>query len=961
MAPMKGLTVFIADLRKCKYLLPPPSLRNITNTHKLTDKNPTKTRLGRSHEEEERRVNKELANIRTKFKESGLTSYNRKKYVCKLVYMSLLGYDVKFGHREAVELTNSGKYSEKQIGYLAVSLLGMEEAGLQRAVLAALRRDVRGAGEHSVCLALGAVSNVATREIAEALTGDILSQLVSGAAGAFVKKKAALCLLRLVRRFPEAAGARAWAARVIPYLGHRDLGVTLAVASLATALAQQFPDEMRKAAAFAVRRLASVVLDGECTPDYEYYRVPAPWLQVKLLRLLQYFPAPERGEQRTLVLRILRHILDVSQDVPRELQQMNAQYSILFEAIGLGVHLDVDQGLMHESALLLGRFITSRETNVRYLGLETMAHLAAYIDSLAPLKKYQGVITQSLRDRDVSVRRRALDLLYSMCDVDSAKAIVGELLRHMAVADLALREEMALKVAILTEKYATEYAWYVDVMMRLVSLAGDHMGDEVWHRIVQVVLGNEELQRYACEIALQALRAPVCHESAFKVSAYVLGEFGHLIANAQDSAPIDQLKALQAKMGTASLPARAVALTAVAKFINLFPEIKTACLRLLDRFRGALDAELQQRACEYYALATVESEDLLPTVFEEMPPFAERQSALMSRLLRREGDTEDQRTWVPGGRDINRERKAQQSGEPPVSPSPAAEESEPAVEREPAAAESEPAESQTDELTPEEQARIAKSRSNYARLLWESDGILYDGDEIQVGLMAQYKPPAGRVGVFLGNKSAAPIYDIAIDAAVKSSDDDADAGVALEIQPSEGQSALPPSLMPLGQARIYFDVRCRRLFATPPTLRIAYTLAGAPSVLELQLPVTAVHFVDPVTITVADFFARWRQLGEAGMGESQSVMKTPALGADAGQWLRGVVGGMGFALIQGADPAPDNIVAVGIATCDDARFGCLMRVEPKPSHNLTRVTIRATSETIANAVATNIRMIFESR
>ncbi|KAJ2496208.1 hypothetical protein GGH96_005994 [Coemansia sp. RSA 1972] len=915
MAPMKGLTVFIADLRKC-----------------------------RSHEEEERRVNKELANIRTKFKELGLTSYNRKKYVCKLVYMSLLGYEVQFGHKEAVDLASSAKYSEKQIGYLAVTLLLPEDSGYMRGVLATLRRDINGGDDVSVCVALAAVSNVATREIAEALTEEILNQLLSPSASTFVKKKAALCLLRLLRRFPDATNAHMWAARVIPYMGHRDAGVTLAVTSLATALAQQYPDAMRKAAAFAVRRLKSLVLDGECPADYMYYTVAAPWLQVKLLRLLQYFPAPESPELRTLLLRILRHIIDVGQDAPRELQQMNAQYSILFEAIGLGIHLDIDQALMHESAALLGRFITSRETNVRYLGLETMAHLAAYIDSLEPLKKFQGVITQALRDRDVSVRRRALDLLYSMCDIDNAKPVVNELLRHMGAADLALREEMALKVAILTEKYATEYAWYIDVMMRLVALAGEHLGDEVWHRIVQVILGNEELQLYACTIALQALRAPVCHESAFKVSAYVLGEFGHLIANAPDSAPIDQLKALQSKMPSVSLAARAVALTTVAKFTNLFPEIKTACLRVLDRHRGALDAELQQRACEYYALATVESDALLPTVFEEMPPFAERQSALVSRLLKQEGDTEDQRTWVPGGRDINRERRAQQTGETAVEPEASDEKDQ----------ELAPADVPVD---PVEEPSIAESRRHYARLLWESDGILYDGDEVQVGLMAQYKPPAGRVGVFLGNKAAGAIYDISIHAFVK---DDKDS--PLLIQESPGQSALPASLLPLGQARIYFDVTCNHVFATPPTLRISYTQAGAPTVLELQLPITCVHFMAPVTIAVSDFFARWKQLGEAELGEAQSVLKTPFLEERSGEWLRSVVGGMGFALIQGADPAPDNIVAVGIATCKSGeRFGCLMRVEPKPSHSLTRITVRATNDVLAKAVATNIAMIFDSK
>ncbi|KAJ2843878.1 hypothetical protein GGI22_007066, partial [Coemansia erecta] len=422
--------------------------------------------------------------------------------------MSLLGYDVNFGHREAVSLINSAKYSEKQIGYLAVSLLLIEHDEYTRAVLSTLRRDIHDPNEWIVCVALNAISNITFGGIAELLTEDIIVQLLSPAASIFIKKKCALCLLRLLRRAPDAVDAGKWAAKIVPYLGHRDIGVTLSVASLVTALAQQFPEETRKAASFAIHRLKAVVIDNDYPVDYVYYKVPAPWLQIKLLRLLQYFPAPESAELRALLMSILRHIIDVSQDVPRELQQMDAQYSILFEAINLGIHLDIDQGLMRECAVLLGRFITSRETNVRYLGLETMAHLAAYIDTLDPIKTYQGVIVRSLRDRDVSVRRRALDLLYSMCDVDTARGIVSELLRHMAVSDFALREEMALKVAILTEKYATEYSWYVDVMMRLVSLAGDHMGDEVWHRIVQVVLANEELQLYSCKIALQTLRAP---------------------------------------------------------------------------------------------------------------------------------------------------------------------------------------------------------------------------------------------------------------------------------------------------------------------------------------------------------------------------------------------------------------------------------------------------------------------
>jgi AP-2 complex subunit alpha len=61
-----------------------------------------------------------------------------------------------------------------------------------------------------------------------------------------------------------------------------------------------------------------------------------------------------------------------------------------------------------------------------------------------------------LKDRDISVRRRALDLLYSMCDTSNSKVIVGELVKYLQSADYNLREEMVLKIAILTERFATE-------------------------------------------------------------------------------------------------------------------------------------------------------------------------------------------------------------------------------------------------------------------------------------------------------------------------------------------------------------------------------------------------------------------------------------------------------------------------------------------------------------------------
>ena len=55
-----------------------------------------------------------MAHIRSKFtSESHMNGYQRKKYVWKILYMYMLGYEVDFGHMEAVNLVSSPKYSEK--------------------------------------------------------------------------------------------------------------------------------------------------------------------------------------------------------------------------------------------------------------------------------------------------------------------------------------------------------------------------------------------------------------------------------------------------------------------------------------------------------------------------------------------------------------------------------------------------------------------------------------------------------------------------------------------------------------------------------------------------------------------------------------------------------------------------------------------------------------------------------
>jgi AP-2 complex subunit alpha len=57
--------------------------------------------------------------------------------------------------------------------------------------------------------------------------------------------------------------------------------------------------------------------------------------------------------------------------------------------------------------------------------------------------------------------------------------IVTELMTFLEKADYAVREEVVLKIAILAEKHVSDYTWYVDIMLKLIRLAGDFVTQEV--------------------------------------------------------------------------------------------------------------------------------------------------------------------------------------------------------------------------------------------------------------------------------------------------------------------------------------------------------------------------------------------------------------------------------------------------------------------------------------------------
>ena len=643
---MKGLTSFVSDIRNCT-----------------------------SKEAEKKRVDKEMAKIRVKFTaDKTLSGYDRKKYVWKLLYAFMLGYDIDFGHIQAVNLCSSTKYSEKMAGYLACTLLLADSPDILRLIVNVCKADLQSSKDAIVALSLHTLANVGGPEFAENLFTDVQRIFVSESASTYVKKKAALCLLRLHRRDPELLVASEWCGRLTTALGSKDVGLVTSACSLLIGLlesaAVHSPADWADCLRPVVLSLSAMVV-SECNHQYVYYTVAAPWLQVKLLRIIQYFPV--ESIDAGLVARIneiLARIINasVSMGAPAtaspgakpnrtdtdRLNKTNAENSILFEAINLVIHFGpaVDRDVRRSAANLLGTFISSHEANTRYLGLESMSRLANNVlnDDVVMaasehklFDKFKGLIANQLHESDVSIRRQALNLLYVICDRGNWQGIVDELLQVLSGHDTQLEEELVLKIAILAEANAPDPTWYVDVVFKMFEYAPESVGEQVWFRAVQIVVNSgDEVGLHASEKAYEALgglhsRNTYPHDSMMRLSVYLIGEFGHHLVRSKKVTSLRLVELLARHFPRMSQRGKGIALTAFGKILNANPTNKILRDEVgmhIEGLKDSSDPDLQQRSCELMYLINRGNDQLLEQVLAMIPPLSGgiKDNPLVARL-----------------------------------------------------------------------------------------------------------------------------------------------------------------------------------------------------------------------------------------------------------------------------------------------------------------------------------------
>jgi len=638
-------------------------------------------RDSKSKEEERSRVDKELGNIRKKFfSSSNLSSYQKKKYVWKMCYIYMLGYEVDFGFMEFISLLSSTKFQEKSVGYMAVALFLKPGDEMMTLVINSIRNDVVGRLGFGQTLALSAVANIGGADLAEALAADVQKLVLmpletqnyySPAAAlqqgpnaninyeadfrarSSLSKKSILCLLRLLRANPDVISPSDWVDRFAKLLQEHDLGIITSLLSLLVTLAAN-PDNTDVMAPLlgpVLSIFARLALGQGCGPTYLYYKTASPWLQVKCLKFLQNFGIPVERQQSDALFEALIYILTRTEHSD-SINKTNGDYSILYEAINLIISYgpDAPEKLRAPAFTFIGRFVSTNEPNVRYIGLDLMNNVLK-CEGPDEVKVYKNNVLESLKDTDESVRKRALENIFSLTDEENAHDVIDELLVILTTTAESMKEEFVVKIAILTEKYYDgDLSWYVDTMVRMIILAGDFVAEAIWHRVVLIVTNHPEIHDYAANKLFICVESKAgVSDSLLGLAAYLLGEIGVNICEQANTSGELQFLALHHHFPLASPKTQSILLTTYVKFMNLYPEPQSEILEVFEKLSTSLQLELQQRSCEYIMMPTI-SADTREQVLNVMPPFsAEKENELLSLDVLDKKSGADKNAWSMAG------------------------------------------------------------------------------------------------------------------------------------------------------------------------------------------------------------------------------------------------------------------------------------------------------------------------
>ncbi|XP_030631531.1 AP-4 complex subunit epsilon-1 [Chanos chanos] len=573
-----------------------PGAGKLSSTSKLGSLIRNITELTSKHEEE-KLIKRELAALKEQVSSPNTTMKQMREAMVRAIYCEMLGYEASFTYIHAIKLAQQGTVLEKRVGYLAVSLFLNESHDLLLLLVNTVLKDLQSSNLIEVCMALTVVSQVFPKDMIPAILPVVEEKLTHPKE--IIRRKAVLALYKFYLIAPNQV--QHIHAKFRKALCDKDPGVMTASLHIYLQLIKESPDMYKELTGSFVTILKQVV-GGKLPIDFNYHSVPAPWLQIQLLRILGLL-----GREDQSTSELMYDVLDES--LRRAEMNHNITYAILYECVKAIYSIYPKSELCEKAAKCIGNFVLSPKINLKYLGLKALTYVVQQDANLA--LQHQMTIIECLDHPDLIIKKETLELLFRITNTQNVTVIVEKMLGFLKLSnDDYTIVDLVGKVAELAEKYAPDNEWFIQTMNEVFSFGGDMMQPDIPNSFLRLLAEgcesaeeSRQLRLYAVDSYLAVLQKDSAHlpQRFLQIISWVLGEYSHL----KEGLDVQEVRQLLMKLldrKGVTTETRCWVLSSLMKLCE-GPGADEMAQELVERWGSSLDPLLRQQAQELLCLS----------------------------------------------------------------------------------------------------------------------------------------------------------------------------------------------------------------------------------------------------------------------------------------------------------------------------------------------------------------------
>lgn len=179
---------------------------------------------------------------------------------------------------------------------------------------------------------------------------------------------------------------------------------------------------------------------------------------------------------------------------------------------------------------ILGRFLLNSDKNIRYVALNTLLR-TVHADTSA-VQRHRTTILECLKDPDVSIRRRAMELSFALINAQNIRTMTKELLTFLEKADAEFKAQCSSGMILAAERYAPSTRWHLDTQLSVLIAVGNNVRDDVISSTIQLISGSvPKDQGYIASKLWDSIRNSNNSDDKqplLQVAVWAIGEYGDL-------------------------------------------------------------------------------------------------------------------------------------------------------------------------------------------------------------------------------------------------------------------------------------------------------------------------------------------------------------------------------------------------------------------------------------------------